>query len=198
MSPQPAQCVVVSGMPRSGTSLVMQMLSAAGVPAVVDAHRPADPDNPRGYFEHQAVKALGQDPSRFAGLDLAGKAVKVVSPLLAKLPAGPRYAVVFVERSPSEMLASQQKMLARLGRTGGALSEEKMTAVLTAQHNKAVALAEGRADMAVHRLAYRGCIDQPDEVAQELAAFVGGFLRRDLDATAMASAVDPDLYRNRA
>ncbi|MEM6749845.1 MAG: sulfotransferase family protein [Planctomycetota bacterium] len=184
-------------MPRSGTSLMMQMLVAGGLEPVIDEQRPADDDNPRGYFEHAAVKALGQDPSRFAGLAIDGRVVKVVSPLLAKLPVGPRYAVVFVERDPAEMLASQQKMLARLGRTGGALSPEKMTAALGAQHAKAVAGAEARGDMQAIRVAHRGCIDASAEHAAEVAGFVGAFLGRDLSPTAMASAVDPSLYRNR-
>ena len=104
--------VVVSGLPRSGTSLMMQMLEAGGLPILMDDRRPADADNPRGYYEFQPVKTLDKDNSWMAQAE--GKAVKVVSLLLYHLPPGHDYKVLFMERTIAEVLASQTAMLKRL------------------------------------------------------------------------------------
>src|SRR5512135_3618186 len=104
--------IVVSGLPRSGTSMMMKMLAEGGLALVTDSIRAADEDNPNGYFEFEPVKALsGGDEAWLA--DAAGKAVKVVSALLERLPAGARYRILFMERDLQEVLASQQKMLSR-------------------------------------------------------------------------------------
>ena len=101
--------VVVSGLPRSGTSLMMQMLEAGGVPILTDGERACDADNPKGYYEYEPVKALQNGDSDW--LDKAeGKAVKVISFLLRHLPQKHRYRVVFMNRNLDEVLASQEKM----------------------------------------------------------------------------------------
>ena len=110
------EVIIVSGLPRSGTSMLMRMLSAGGCPILSDETRQADADNPNGYFECRAVKALARDNSI---IDAAqGKAIKIVSPLLLHLPQGPRYRVIFVRRNLAEVIASQQKMLERNGKSG--------------------------------------------------------------------------------
>ena len=115
--------IVVSGLPRSGTSMMMKMLAEGGLEPVTDALRRADEDNPNGYFEFEPVKQLadGQD----AWLDGAGgKLVKVISALLEHLPARHQYKVVFMEREIKEILASQQKMLQRRNEASGTTDEE--------------------------------------------------------------------------
>src|SRR3569833_79554 len=110
---------VVSGLPRSGTSMMMQMLAAGGMPMLTDGVRGPDPDNPRGYFAFGPVKRTPQDARWLAGAP--GKAVKVVHSLLPALPGGYEYRVLFMLRDMHEVLASQDTMLRRLGRCGADL-----------------------------------------------------------------------------
>src|SRR5437660_12828449 len=109
-----SEIIIVSGLPRSGTSLMMQMLENGGVPVVTDHIRTADTDNPRGYYEFEQVKKIKQDASWLPAT--RGKAVKMVSQLLYDLPTSERYKIIFMERDLDEVLASQEKMLERLGR----------------------------------------------------------------------------------
>src|SRR5262245_40494991 len=108
------EIIIVSGLPRSGTSLMMQLLDAGGVEVVTDGVRAADPDNPRGYYEFEKVKQVKRDASWLPGV--RGKAVKMVSQLLLDLPPTERYRVVFMERDLAETIDSQERMLQRLGR----------------------------------------------------------------------------------
>jgi len=114
--PSDETITVVSGLPRSGTSMMMQMLGAGGLAVLTDGKRGADADNPRGYYEYEAVKSLGQDASWLASA--GGKAVKIVSALLIHLPDGFDYRVIFMRRPIAEVLASQRAMLDRLGHAG--------------------------------------------------------------------------------
>src|SRR5258708_19854994 len=102
---------IVSGLPRSGPSLMMQMLDAGGLPVLSDGERKADTDNPKGYLEWERIKQLPKDPSLIA--EAEGKVVKVISQLILSLPAGHEYRVVFMQRPLPEVLKSQQKMLLR-------------------------------------------------------------------------------------
>src|SRR2546428_444309 len=99
---------IVSGLPRSGTSLMMQMLAAGGMSILSDGERQADLDNPRGYFEWERIKQLPKEPGCIA--EAEGKVVKVISQLLLALPAGHEYRVIFMQRPLAEVLASQERM----------------------------------------------------------------------------------------
>src|SRR5947209_18564630 len=118
-----SEIVIVSGLPRSGTSLMMQMLEAGGLEVVTDGIRAADTDNPRGYYEFERVKKIKTDAAWLPGA--RGKAVKMVSQLLYDLPAGEAYRILFMDRDLDEVLASQEKMLARLGRSAAPSAEMK-------------------------------------------------------------------------
>src|SRR5262249_24135332 len=109
-----AEVIIVSGLPRSGTSLMMQMLDNGGVPVVTDNIRTADTDNPRGYYEFERVKKIKQEAAWLP--ETRGKAVKMVPQLLYDLPPTERYRIIFMERDLDEVLTSQEKMLERLGR----------------------------------------------------------------------------------
>src|SRR3954447_18868200 len=109
------EITIVSGLPRSGTSLMMQMLDGGGVEVVTDHVRTADTDNPRGYYEYEQVKAIKRDTSWLPAT--RGKAFKMVSQLLYDLPPAETYRIIFMERDLDEVLRSQEKMLTRLGRT---------------------------------------------------------------------------------
>src|SRR5690349_20802881 len=124
MSPPMApEIIVVSGLPRSGTSLMMQMLDHGGIPTVTDNIRTADTDNPKGYYEFEQVKKLKEDASWLPAT--RGKAVKMVSQLLYDLPAHENYRIIFMERDFDEMIRSQEKMLARLNRPSAPADEIK-------------------------------------------------------------------------
>jgi len=184
--------VVVSGLPRSGTSMMMRMLEAGGIEALTDKVRSADEDNPEGYFEFEPVKKLKEthDWLERAG----GKAVKVISRLLADLPSGPLYNVIFMRRDMEEVLASQQAMLVRRGMTSGR-NDDAQLELLFQRHLEEVELwLKGRVGFEVLNIRYDRAIEEPMDAARGIAAF----LRLDLDVEKMASVVNPNLYRQRA
>src|SRR5215210_2604024 len=115
--------VVVSGLPRSGTSMAMKMLEAGGLEVVTDGLRGADSSNPNGYYEYERVKTLtaGDDTAWLA--DARGKAVKIISFLLTYLPESYDYAVVFMHRDLGEIIASQNTMLDARGEARGAADD---------------------------------------------------------------------------
>src|ERR1700752_5275919 len=105
--------VIVSGLPRSGTSMMMKMLEAGGLTVLTDAIRQADIDNPKGYYEYERVKDLEKETDKSYVREGRGKALKVISFLLKDLPDDNYYRVIFMRRDLSEVIASQNKMLDR-------------------------------------------------------------------------------------
>ena len=185
--------VVVSGLPRSGTSMIMKMLEAGGLPVLTDGLRTADEDNPKGYYEVERVKGLAQETDKSWLAEARGKGIKVISYLLKSLPPQFNYRVVFIRREMEEVLASQRKMLARRGETE-ATPPERMRALFEDDLWRASYQLRRRPEFETIELHYSAVLARPLEEAQRLAAFLGG----GLDAEAMAAAVDPQLYRNRA
>ncbi|HUL77458.1 MAG TPA: sulfotransferase family protein [Vicinamibacteria bacterium] len=185
--------VVVSGLPRSGTSMVMKMLEAGGLPVLTDGLRTADEDNPMGYYEIERVKNLGQEHDKSWLAGARGKGIKVISFLLKSLPSRFNYRVVFIRREMEEVLASQRKMLARRGEAE-ATPPERMRALFDDDLWRAGYQLKRRPEFETLELHYSAVLARPLEEARRLAAFLGG----GLDAKAMAAAVDPQLYRNRA
>ncbi len=185
--------VVVSGLPRSGTSMVMKMLEAGGLPILTDGLRAADEDNPKGYYEVERVKSLAQEADKGWLAEARGKGLKVISYLLKSLPPRFNYKVVFIRREMEEVLASQGKMLARRGEAE-ATPPERMRALFEDDLWRAVYQLKRRPEFETIELQYAAALARPLEEARRLAAFLGG----DLDVEEMAAAVDPALYRNRA
>lgn len=183
---------VVSGLPRSGTSMLMRMLEAAGIPPVTDGAREADADNPRGYYELEAVKRLpdGADWLQGAG----GRAVKVVSALLDKLPAGPGYKVLFLERDLREVLASQKRMLERRGEPTDRVSDDAMAAMFRRHVAAVLDRARSRDGMDLLVVAHAAVLSDAAASAARIDEFLGG----GLDREAMVAAVDASLWRQRA
>jgi hypothetical protein len=182
---------IVSGLPRSGTSLMMQMLAAGGLPVLSDGERKADTDNPKGYLEWKRIKQLPKDPNLIA--EAEGKVVKVISQLILSLPASHGYRVVFMQRPLPEVLKSQDEMLRRRGNadsiTDTSAIEEAFQRHLI-EVNKWLA---GQANVQVLRVHYHRVLREPQAVAEEVAAF----LQVPLDIEAMVQQVDGSLYRNR-
>lgn len=184
-----AEIIIVSGLPRSGTSLMMQMLDSGGVEVVTDHVRTADTDNPRGYYEFEAVKQTRQDPSWLP--QARGKAVKMVSQLLYDLPPGERYRVIFMERDVTEVLLSQEKMLQRLGRA--AAPRDQMRGAYAIHLERLHAWLERQPNLEVLRVNYNDLVECPEREARR----VSEFLRGKADPVTMTRSVDPSLYRNR-
>lgn len=187
----PSFVTIVSGLPRSGTSMVMQMVHAGGIPACTDGVRGADPDNPRGYFELERVKALRADRSWLP--EARGKVIKVIHMLLPELPTDLDYRVLFVERDLGEVIASQQKMLARLGRPGAALAPERLVAAFQSQLRQVREWLAQQPRFQVRSLQYAAVVQDPRAAASSINQWLGG----GLDEGAMAASVDASLYRNR-
>lgn len=181
---------VVSGLPRSGTSLTMQMLRAGGMEVLTDFERKPDDDNPRGYFEWEPAKRLPKEPELIDRAE--GKAVKIISQLLMSLPKSRKYKVIFMQRGFTELLASQDLMLRRRRQLDD-IAPEVMTKAFTDHLALVDKWLRGRPDIAVHKQNYRGIIESPRIVAKEIQEF----LEIDLDTEAMIAEVDPLLYRNR-
>jgi hypothetical protein len=179
---------IVSGLPRSGTSLMMRMLAAGGVPPISDGEREADIDNPRGYYEYEPVKKLAQND---AWVDNApGKAVKVISALLPHLPSRHPYKVVFMRRDLDEILASQSKMLERRGEPQG---DEALLRRAFMKHVEVTEQWLGSQDnVDVLYVSYTRLVTAPERQLDRLMGFF-----EDLDRVAMQAVIEPGLYRQR-
>ncbi len=184
--------IIVSGLPRSGTSMMMKMLEAGGAALVIDGLRTADEDNPKGYYEFERVKQLDKGDSAWVA-EARGKAVKVISALLEHLPSDYEYKVLFMNRKMPEVLASQRKMLARRGETSD-ISDEKLAALLHKHVRQVKQWLAQQPNFAVLELDYNAMLRDPAPYARRVNDFLGG----DLDVQAMIQVVDPALYRNRA
>jgi hypothetical protein len=181
---------IVSGLPRSGTSLMMQMLAAGGMTLLTDHERKPDVDNPRGYCEWEPIKSLPKNPDLIDQAE--SKVVKVITQLLLSLPRGREYKVIFMERPLPEVLASQDEMLKRRGINK--LADHSALSGAFRDHMKDVAQwLENREDIPVCRVGYRKLVQTPREAASNVREFLG----LNLDIEAMAAQVDPGLYRNR-
>jgi tetratricopeptide (TPR) repeat protein len=194
MPPLAESVVVVTGLPRSGTSMLMQMLAAGGLEILSDELRQADEDNPRGYFEFEPVKSLPQDSKWL--LEAQGKAVKIVIPLLAAVPRDLACRVILCERDLDEVLESQERMLARRNQAPAMtphrrrmLKEEYMRTL-----SRAEAMLARRPRTRLLPIKYLRAISDSRDTAEKVNRFLGG----GLDVAKMAAVIDAALYRNRA
>ena len=182
---------VVTGLPRSGTSLMMQMLSAGGIRPLTDQVRAPDESNPRGYFEFEPVKRLPADPCWLA--QARGHAVKIIHVLVPHLPVDGtlRYRVILMRRDMQEILASQRAMLERQGK-----KSEDETLLVRAYRAQLSSLEEWlrtREQFSTLSIDHRDLIENPRAAAIEIDNFLDG----GLDIEAMVHVVDPALYRQR-
>jgi hypothetical protein len=181
---------IVSGLPRSGTSMMMQMISAGGIEPVTDGVRTADEDNPKGYYEFEKVKAIKEDTTWLD--ECKGRLVKMVSMLLMELPPDREYKIIFMKRRLQEILISQRKMLDRLKK------DEEIDDVKTTVHYgrhllKVKEFLKKQKNMEVTYVWYHSVIENPRKQAQRINAF----LSNTLDLEKMVKAVDNGLYRNK-
>lgn len=183
---------IVSGLPRSGTSLMMQMLVAGGMTPLSDGERAADADNPRGYLEWERIKQLPNDPDCIA--EAESKVVKVISRLLLSLPGGYDYRVIFMQRPLLEVLASQDQMMQRRGTYKEGPNPAAMAAAFEKHLREVYSWLEGKSYVKSIRIAYHDAVKQPEEISRQIAEFLGF----PLNVESMIAQVDASLYRNRA
>ncbi len=185
--------VIVSGLPRSGTSMLMKMLEAGGMEIVSDGVRTADDDNPKGYYELERVKTLDKDTDRSWLIPMRGKAVKIISYFLQHLPASNHYKVIFVERNIEEVIASQNKMLANRGKPADPDGARGMIQNFEGPLWKIKNIVLHKPWFDVIYINHRHILSNPEEEARRINRFLDG----KLDEAKMANMIDPKLYRNR-
>jgi hypothetical protein len=182
---------IVSGLPRSGTSMMMRMLEMGGMPVLIDHIRTADHDNPNGYYEFEAVKRTKQDSSWLD--ESAGKAVKMVYRLLYDLPADRNYRVLFMRRKLEEVLASQRTMLKRKATDGDSVSDEQMETLFRRELQSFYDWVPRQPHIELIDVNYNCILSEPLTELARVHEFLGGAV----DLPGMASVVDAKLYRNR-
>lgn len=188
----PDTITIVSGLPRSGTSMMMKMLEAGGIAPLTDKIRTADSDNPKGYYEFERVKQMDKGDTAWLA-DAQGKSVKVISALLKHLPADYQYRVIFMRRDMPEILASQQKMLERRGEGEATIDDQKMTELFEKHLSSVDQWLNAQANISILDLHYSDIVADPLPFIEEINVFLGG----KLDTEKMLEVVDPTLYRNR-
>jgi hypothetical protein len=171
--------------------MMMQLLAAGGIPALTDNVRGADEDNPRGYYEFEAVKEVAYNQAWLD--DAEGKVVKMVYRLLYDLPGSHRYRVVFMLRPLEEVIASQEEMLRRLGKPSGDISPEQMAAIYRRQLEDVRTWLGKQANFDVLYVRYHDVLGDTERVVHQLNAFLGN----DLDTGAMLQVPDRSLYRQK-
>lgn len=176
---------IVSGLPRSGTSMMMQMVEKAGIPVLTDEIRAADESNRNGYYEYEAVKKLRQDASWLE--EAEGRVVKVVSIFIDQLPSSHDYRVVFMERNIDEVLHSQRSMLEREGKSSPA-DQTLLRATFLSQVERTKGYVEAQENMSLLNLKYEEILMNPVPAAVNLATFLD-----QGEPIMIASVVDPDL-----
>jgi hypothetical protein len=182
---------IVSGLPRSGTSMMMRMLETGGMPVLIDNLRVADADNPRGYYEFEPVKQIARDRSWLPGA--RGKAVKIISELLKHLPPDDKYRVIFMRRRLEEVFASQREMLTRRGKSADNGSDVRMVELFRQHLARVDAWLKKQSNIEFLYVDYHTIIANPAEQAQK----INHFLDNTLAVKAMAGVVDLSLYRHR-
>jgi len=184
--------VVVSGLPRSGTSMMMKMLEAGGQDILTDNLREADANNPKGYYEFERVKQLKDGDFTWLP-DAIGKTVKIVTGLITNLPAEYKYKVIFMQREIKEVLSSQKKMLGRLGKGDDNIPDEKMAKIYQEHLKQVNAWLAKQPNMEVLYVNYNTMVVDPLDSLNKVNEFLGG----DMDVQIMAGVVDKELYRER-
>jgi hypothetical protein len=182
---------IVSGLPRSGTSMTMKMLEAGGIPPLTDHIRSADNDNPKGYYEFERAKKLREGDTAWIP-EAEGKAVKIIGALLVHMPSDFNYRVLFMRRDMDEILASQAKMLENRGEDNK-VDNQTMAALFNKHIKEVEDWMDNQPNLKYLDVDYNAILIDPEPYVKKINQFLGG----DLDESAMLGVVDPNLYRQR-
>lgn len=192
MSTQTAEILVVSGLPRSGTSMMMKMLAAAGFDLMVDERRPADEFNPNGYYEYEPAKSLKDGDGSWLE-NARGKVVKVVSPLLPYLPPQYEYKVIFMQRNLAEVMASQAKMLNGFLKGTDPVQDSQIENAFQEHLKRLETWISAQSNIQAFYVRYNQLLANPEAVIPDMARF----LNCPLNPRDVLGVIDPHLYRNR-
>jgi hypothetical protein len=184
--------VIVSGLPRSGTSMMMKMLEAGGQVILTDNLREADANNPKGYYEFERVKQMKDGDLAWLS-DAVGKVVKIVTGLIMFLPTGYNYKIIFMRRDLNEILSSQKKMLGRLGKEDDNIPDDKMAKVYEEHLKEVRGWLIRQPNIETLYVNYNSMVKDPTEALNKINDFLGG----GMDVSVMAGVVDKELYRER-
>lgn len=187
---------VVSGLPRSGTSMMMRMLESGGMTVLTDKERTADDDNPKGYFEFERVKKLKEDKAWLP--EAVNKVVKIISFLMPEVLPDYHYKVIFINRHLDEVLASQRQMLLRRGEATDKVSDDRMRELYGKHLEQVRRWLKDQPNIDVLYIDHREVIERPRLVAEQVQTFLDDDLDVGLDVDKMTAAVDPTLHRQRA
>ena len=184
--------IIVSGLPRSGTSMMMKMLEAGGLEILTDNLREADANNPKGYYEFERVKQM-KDGNLAWLPDAVGKVVKIVTGLIIYLPSDYKYKIIFMKRDLNEVLSSQKKMLGRLGKEDDNIPDDKMAKVYEEHLKQVKGWLVRQPNIEVLYVNYNTMVADPTESLHKVNEFLGG----NMDIQVMSAVVDKELYRER-
>lgn len=182
---------IVSGLPRSGTSMMMKILEVGGMETITDGIRKANEDNPHGYYEYEMVKRIKVDTTWVR--KTRGKVFKMISQLLFELPSNEKYKIIFMQRRMNEILASQRKMLVHMGNSDDSVSDEKMGKFLNKHLSKIMKWMADRKYISVLYIDYNDLIINPNEQIKKLSLF----LNDKVNVERAVKVIDKSLYRNR-
>lgn len=185
------EIIIVSGLPRTGTSMMMKMLEKGGIEVVTDGVREANVDNPKGYYEYEKVKKIKEDSGWLSGIK--GKAVKMVSKLLLDLPEDYQYKIIFMERNIKEVLISQRKMLKRLNKPKPEVDDATMGQYYKKHLIEVKNWLESEKNIDYLSVSYNEVVEYPLRKSQKINDFLNG----RLNIEKMASVIDKNLYRNK-
>lgn len=184
--------IIVSGLPRSGTSMMMKMLEAGGILPLTDHMRFADEDNPQGYYEFEQVKKLSQGDISWLA-EAEGKAVKIIAALLIHLPEIYNYRIIFMRRAMHEILASQRKMLIHRGEDPNKISDDQLIRLFEKQLSQVDGWIQRQSNVERIDINYNQLLEDPVSQIEQ----INRFLDNALDVENMTRIVDPSLYRQR-
>ena len=190
---KPIPITIVSGLPRSGTSMMMKMLAAGGLPLLIDNLRTPDEDNLTGYYEFEPVKKLGQGDFDWLA-DAQGKALKVIAALLVHLPSAYTYQIIFMRREMSEILASQKKMLLNRGEDPNKINDDEMARLFDKHLSQVISWIDRQTNMRRIDVNYNQLLKDPKPLAEQINPFLGNML----DVEGMLKVINPGLYRQRS
>lgn len=181
------QILVVSGLPRSGTSMMMQLIATTGISIVTDEIRSADISNPKGYYEYEPVKKLMQNNSWMP--QIKGKCVKIIAQLIPFMQPDLKYKIIFMKRDIDEVLTSQNVMLGKKDAPVNPVIKD----TFQKQLEKVYQWMQSHSQVELLEIDYKDAIEDPEKVAKAVNLFLGG----NYDEEKMKTAISPDLYRNR-
>ena len=183
--------IIVSGLPRSGTSMMMKILEGGGLKPFTDNIRKADNDNPKGYYEYERVKQLNKDKSWLP--EAKGKAVKIISMLIKHLPPEYEYKVIFMQRNMEEILASQARMLARRGKDSSSVTDDELSKKFNMHLKNIKEWLADQPNFDVMYITYHEVVQNSRDHCIKINKFLGN----RLDVKQMIGAIDKTLYRNK-